>query len=326
MNDWKIYFGRKKLEDLGNPPPWRDFSTLNSKDNDFDLSRGRKFVPDEEEIEFVNAALYLRRPLLVTGKPGRGKSSLAYSVSQQLRLGKVLRWSINSRSTLNEGLYQYDAIARLRDATINKDKNEKTEEKIGDYIKLGPLGTALVKSESKKPRVLLIDEIDKSDIDLPNDLLHVLEEGRFEIPELVREARKDSKPVEVLTADIGEERETVKIENGIVYCRAFPFILLTSNGEKELPPAFYRRCLRLELKDPDENRLKKIIKNHLPDTDVDEIYKLLEELLIDENGELREIPVDQLLNVVFLISKDASLNLKDEGTKKLLEKLLREIE
>lgn len=124
----------------------------------------------------VNAALYLRRPLLVTGNPGTGKTSLAYSVAYELDLGEVLYWPITTRTTLKDGLYNYDAVGRLQDAKLNPDDSLN---RIGKYITLGPLGTALLPSE--RPRVLLIDEIDKSDVDLPNDLLHVFENGEYTI-------------------------------------------------------------------------------------------------------------------------------------------------
>ncbi|MFM6814789.1 MAG: AAA family ATPase, partial [Dolichospermum sp.] len=126
---------------------------------------------------------------------GTGKTSLAYAVAYELGLGEVLHWPITTRTTLKDGLYSYDAIGRLQDA---KDKDKDNLAEIGKYINLGSLGTALLPSE--KPRVLLIDEIDKSDIDLPNDLLHIFEEGEFEIPELRRIADKIAQ-VEVQTAD-----------------------------------------------------------------------------------------------------------------------------
>src|SRR5207244_1828658 len=106
-----------------------------------DLARGEVFQTSEEEVELVNAALYLRRPLLITGKPGSGKSSLAYSVARELKLGPVLRWSITSSTKLSDGLYHYDAIGRLQDASLNRDLG------IGEYVRLGPLGAALLASE-----------------------------------------------------------------------------------------------------------------------------------------------------------------------------------
>ena len=249
MADWKIFRGDEVPHDgigrLPPPPPWRDFRRLGD-------TRGATYRPGEHEVEMVNAALYLRRPLLVTGAPGTGKSSLVYAVAHELGLGPVLRWSINSRSTLGEGLYQYDALARLRDTNLAGGAGEAgPHQDVGRYIRLNALGTALLPRD--RPRVLLLDEIDKSDIDLPNDLLHVFEEGSYEIPELVRIA--DQAP-EVAVLPEGGERaaDKVTIRAGRVRCDAFPFVVLTSNGERELPPAFLRRCLRLEVTPPDEKR------------------------------------------------------------------------
>src|SRR5262249_24910117 len=137
-----------------------------------DQERGANYKASDNERELVNAAMVLRRPLLMTGKPGNGKSTLAYAVAWELNLGPVLRWPITTRATLQEALYRYDAVERLRDASM---AGAGSAPQIGDYIRLGPLGTALIPAQ--RPRVLLIDEIDKSDIDLPNDLLNVLEEG-----------------------------------------------------------------------------------------------------------------------------------------------------
>lgn len=194
---WWIYRGLEKrnetnapspeLTRLGAPPPWRRFGKQARQD------RGATFEPETAEIDRVNAALLLRRPLLVTGRPGTGKTSLTYAVAHELGLEPVLRWPVTSRTQLQEGLYRYDAIGRLQD-TPRAGKHEGEPPDIGNYLTLGPLGTALfgrvAQTEEGKPvvypRVLLIDEIDKSDIDLPNDLLHLFEEGEFEIPELAR--------------------------------------------------------------------------------------------------------------------------------------------
>jgi MoxR-like ATPase len=117
MSDWRLYRGAPEPHDgicrLPEPPPWRDFRARED-------TRGSTFRAGPREVEVVNAALCLRRPLLVTGPPGSGKSSLAYAVAWELQLGPVLRWSINSRSALADGLYRYDALARLRDANLEQ--------------------------------------------------------------------------------------------------------------------------------------------------------------------------------------------------------------
>ena len=333
MKDWRIYRGtgkpdRAAMDRLPPPPPWRDFAEL-------DRRRGKTYQPSDEEIDAVNAALYLRRPLLVTGSPGRGKSSLAYAVAEELGLGSVLRWSINSRSTLASGLYQYDAIAHLRDvgleekgvlpAGISKD--------IGRYIRLGPLGTALLPAE--RPRVLLIDEIDKSDLDLPNDLLHVFEEGRFEIPELVRlagwtdpaapkgkakEAR--STVFRIMPYDRSADTERVGVEDGRVTCRAFPVVFLTSNDEKELPAAFFRRCLRLNLPDPTLERLEEIVRAHLGEVEPKLRSAVIETFLSKQEGGA-VLATDQLLNALLLLTR-GSIPV-GEDRERLVEMILREL-
>ena len=157
MTDWKIFQGNNTQDTnwtLPEPPSWRDFNNSNS---DPKKRRAETFQARSEEIDLVNAALYLRRPLLVTGKPGTGKTSLAYAVAYELGLGEVLHWPITTRTTLKDGLYNYDAIGRLQDAK-DKDKDKDNLAEIGKYINLSSLGTALLPSD--KPRVLLIDEIE----------------------------------------------------------------------------------------------------------------------------------------------------------------------
>jgi len=285
---WWIYEGSAEphdnIEKLPNPPSWREKREPKTKNT---------FVPSFKEMQLINTALYLRRPLLITGKPGTGKSSLANAVAHELKLGKVLHWQVTTKSTLEEALYSYDAIGRLQDSSMNKKENSKDSSDIGNYVRLGALGTAFA---SKKMRVLLVDEIDKSDIDLPNNLLHVLEENEFIIPEL---ARLDSDKHLVNTDDSDEK---VEVERGKVKAQNFPLIIFTSNGEREFPPAFLRRCIHLEIEVPSEEKLKKIIKAHLnltPNED-ENIQKILDKFLEERDKKNKELSTDQLLNAIFL--------------------------
>lgn len=317
MTDWLIYRGTGEPHDgishLTHPPPWRAFhgepplpgrrdSGVPGHLNDLEIAQ--TYRPDPDTVELVNAALYLRRPLLITGKPGTGKSSLAHSVAYELGLGPVLRWPITSRSTLQEGLYSYDAIGRLQDLNLRGEDpgTNGTVPDIGDYLHLGPLGTALLPYEV--PRVLLIDEIDKSDIDLPNDLLNLFEYPSYPIPQLARVAERTPE-VSVLTAD-GDER--VPVRRGQVACRAFPFIVMTSNGERSFPPAFLRRCIRLELREPDATQLAGIVARHLGPELAAEAQDLLDQFMAGrQDGDLA---ADQLLNAVYLTSHAA----REQGT------------
>jgi MoxR-like ATPase len=324
MSDWKIFQGdnlspHDGIETLPKAPSWRRFGN-DAQSNVEKKKRGANFQVRSEEVELVNAALYLRRPLLVTGKPGTGKTSLAHAVAYQLKLGEVLYWPITTRTTLKDGLYSYDAIARLQDTPQQGSNNLDTLQEIGKYIQLGALGTAL-----------LIDEIDKSDIDLPNDLLHVFEEGQFEIPELVRIAEK-LENVEVRTAYKDKTEHTYKdikvsIKQGRIQCTAFPFVILTSNGERDFPPAFLRRCLRLNIKEPDEKELEKIVEAHLGN---DENVTKQANLLINEFVKKRQegdLATDQLLNAIYLMTrKNAPLGQEKEDLIKQLLKILNSSE
>ncbi|MFJ6779496.1 AAA family ATPase [Streptomyces yangpuensis] len=326
-DDWLIYRGVGEPHDgidaLPDPPPWRNFDggpvaepgpaaaaaegnvarRLGAHRQAAELHR-----PEPEELEAINAALYLRRPLLVTGFPGTGKSTLAHSVAHELKLGRVLRWPVVSRTVLQDGLYRYDALARLQDVQLAAGGaaaraaaggvadgaapgTPAAVPGIGKYIRLGPLGTALL--PTARPRVLLIDELDKSDIDLPNDLLNVLEEGEFALPELERVA--DTEPdVEVLTDD----GTKVTVRGGRVRCRAFPFIILTSNGERDFPAALLRRCIQLKLGQPGERRLATMVRAHLGEEAARLGGDLIREFLGRSQSEL--VAADQLLNAVYL--------------------------
>jgi MoxR-like ATPase len=326
MNDWKIFTGQGPREDDPNPisrlpapPPWRDFTDPNRN-----ARRGQVFKPNKETIELVNAAMYLRRPLLVTGKPGTGKSSLARAVAEELHL-KLYEWPINTRTILQDGLYRYDALARLRDAQFKPDmKNELHD--IGQYITLGPLGLALLPSD--RPSILLIDEIDKGDIDLPNDLLHVFEEGEFYIPEITRILSNENKITPQLATVHHPDGSTIIIPDGKIRCTQFPIVIMTSNGERDFSPAFLRRCLRLDINPPREvHELEEIVRAHLGDEAFQRADTLITTYIKDflrqrENlkGE-DHIATDQLLNVVFLMVQEYQPD--DVSRDQLHKKLLR---
>ncbi|MEU6669561.1 MoxR family ATPase [Streptomyces sp. NPDC046727] len=333
---WPVYTGTNAPHDgitkLPAPPPWRAFDggpVLPAPDAAADASavspdrthRAETYQATQETVQLVNAALYLRRPLLVTGPPGTGKSSLVYAVARELGLGPVLRWNITSRSTLHDGLYQYDPLSRLYAARQEAARQDRTGENaegtddpsgIEHHLRLGPLGTALL--PYARPRALLIDEIDKSDLDLPNDLLNVLEEGQYEIPELVRAARLAPDGVAEVLADGTDER--VPVARGRVRCRAFPFVVLTSNGEREFPPAFLRRCVTLHLRQPDDRHLAEIVRAHLGEPDAH--ARTLIERFLSRAG-VGDLATDQLLNAIYLAR---SADLDADSLDRLAEQLM----
>lgn len=347
--EWWIYRGTAQPHraKLPVPPPWRSFTgqvtddkNTNIQTNDsaeFDAMGSRRlgryrqamaYQADETEINLINLALHLRRPLLVTGQPGVGKSTLAYSVAYELDLGSVLRWPITSRTTLLDGLYQYDAVGRLQEVSLQReaahadrhpDDSLEAPSDIGAYVRLGPLGTALL--PQRRPRVLLIDEIDKSDIDLPNDLLNIFEEGEFVIPEL---ARLKQQRVTVNTVDLNG---SATLDAGQVRCAEFPFIVLTSNAERDFPKAFLRRCIRLEIPPPSAEKLARMVAAHLELADPKSVSvreELIAEFIRKQRQDGAILANDQLLNA--LIMATAGLWADEEGHKLIDKHILRSLE
>jgi MoxR-like ATPase len=325
--DWRIYRGTgQPFDDIGRlpePPLWRRFGGVPPASDEPAVDpvaarRAHGYEITDEAIEMVNAALYLRRPLLVTGKPGTGKSTLAYSIAFELMLGDVIYWPISSSSELHDGLYRYDAIGRLQEAnligTVEGDAARQLPD-IGRYVTLGPLGTALV--PRRRPRVLLVDELDKSDIDLPNDLLNVVEEGRFEIPELAR-LPEGQREVEVSTVDQGHR---VRLVGGEVACSSFPIIVITSNDEREFPPAFLRRCVRLDLRPPDEAALARIVESLLGAEALRRSDDLVNRFLaVRAQG---DVATDQLLNAIYLVT--AGIAPPEAARARLSQSLIRDL-
>jgi MoxR-like ATPase len=308
----------------------------------------------------VNAALHLRRPLLVSGQPGSGKTSLAHAIAWELGLGPVLTWAITPRSRLKEdGLYRYDALGRLQDTQFDQiqgpsagikarasdsapggikagraasaKRMQPTQRSFGDYLTLGPVGTAFL--PSRWPRVLVIDEIDKADLQLPNELLYLFEEGEYSIDELLRDrehSRKEGQLVEVRTSD--PDQPKVSLPSATVRCHAFPIIVMTSNGERDFSAAFHRRCLRVEMPRPTPESLVPLVKAHFSTVAGatwgvrdQKLKEWIEDFLGPDNQGDRA--VDQLLNAVYLRTRPTTIRPKDEqmaDLKAVLHKTLSE--
>jgi len=197
------------------------------------------YIVSDELRNAVNIAIALQKPLLIKGEPGTGKTMLAQSIADGL--GKrLIVWNIKSTTKAQEGLYVYDTVQRLYDSQFG----DHDVSNISQYIKLGKLGEAFVSDEQV---VLLIDEIDKADLEFPNDLLWELDQMNFYIP---------------------ETKETIVAKHR-------PIVIITSNAEKELPDAFLRRCIFHYIAFPDPEGMKEIIKVHYPDLD----KKLMEQCL-----------------------------------------------
>ncbi|MFF5728160.1 AAA family ATPase [[Kitasatospora] papulosa] len=328
MNWTPYYTGTGSIPErpqrLPPPPPWRaPTGTANARDAVQSPSPASTYRADPALVDAVNAALHLRRPLLLTGPAGSGKSSVIEQIAAELGLGSVLRWHITSRSSLADALYRYDALGRIHAynlRTIDRPaaaKNgravrraSRSARDIGDFVQLGPLGTALL--PGPLPRALLIDEIDKSDLDLPSDLLDVLERGRFEIPELARHSRRH---VTVRTADPGIRHD---VKNGLVECEEFPVIVLTSNGERDFPAPFLRRCVRFDMPPLTVSTLTSIVEAHLKNVEEDTAHTLVT-AFVDRLNRSENLAVDQLLSAVHLLRGN---RIQDEEQRTRLQELL----
>ena len=197
----------------------------------------------------VNAAITLEKPLLIKGEPGTGKTELARQVASSLSV-PIIEWNIKSTTRAQQGLYEYDAVSRLRDSQLGNTDIDNVE----NYIKKGKLWEAFI-ADSKV--VLLIDEIDKADIEFPNDLLHELDKMEFHVYETGQQVRAKQRPI----------------------------IIITSNNEKELPDAFLRRCFFHYIRFPDQSTLEKIVEIHFPN-----IKKSLLDRALTQFFEIRETP------------------------------------
>jgi MoxR-like ATPase len=211
------------------------------------------YLPDDDLIEAVNLAIFLKRPLLIKGEPGCGKTRLAPAVAYELSLPYEF-WHIKSTSRARDGLYMYDAVGRLRDAQLATINRKRGNTSPSNYVRWGPLGRAF---QNHQRTVVLIDEIDKADIDFPNDLLLEMDEKRFIVEETGQE----------IHAKEGAE----------------PIVFITSNDEKDLPDAFLRRCLFHYIKFPDRERLVEIVKLHFHDAS-----DSLVQIAVDRFQELRK--------------------------------------
>lgn len=201
------------------------------KMNRQEFSSTKEYVASEQLMASVNVAIALQKPLLIKGEPGTGKTMLAEAVAKSLNK-KLIIWNIKSTTKAQDGLYMYDTIQRLYDGQFG----EEGVDDIARYIKLGKLGEAF---EADEQIILLIDEIDKADLEFPNDLLWELDQMEFYIHETKRTVKAKQRPI----------------------------VIITSNAEKELPDAFLRRCIFHYIDFPDEVLMEEIVKTHYPDVE-----------------------------------------------------------
>jgi len=268
---------------------------------EYELDGREPYIASPELVEAVNLTIFLqKRPLLLKGEPGCGKTRLARAVAYELGL-PYESWYIQSTTRAKDGFYTYDAIARLQDAQlIHSDEQKRLDVRDPkNYIRLGPLGRAFENSLKQSQRtVVLIDEIDKADIDFPNDLLQSLDEGQFLVQETGEEIKANPKQA--------------------------PIIFITSNDEKDLPDAFLRRCLFHYIKFPEESELINIINSHFPDSQPAVIEAAVSRFLIlrrqmekDSSKTGKKVSTSELIDW-FTILREYP---EDEALKKLQGKL-----
>lgn len=214
----------------------------------FTGKQSKSYIASDQTAEIVNLAIRLGRPLLVEGEAGCGKTSLARAIAEELSLDKnFISITVKSTSQAKDLLYRFDALRRLQES---QNPNSNIAHRVYPFIQLEPLGYAI---QAGKPSVVLIDEIDKADIDFPNDLLDVLDRFEFDIEDLPREESDECKEKR------GFARHVASPQNGIR-----PIVIITSNREKQLPEPFLRRCLYIQLNFPeDESMLFDIVKSNL---------------------------------------------------------------
>lgn len=269
------------------------------------------YIPNEKLIEAVKLMILLRKPLLIMGEPGCGKTRLAEAVACEIYpenpFSHYFEWNIKSTSKVSEGLYRYDAIRRLNESQVFKTEEERTKlsnmelGKENSYIQEGILAKAFKASTKGKPSIILIDEIDKADIDFPNDLLLEIEKYTFTIPET------------------GEKIPTPEEK---------PLVFITSNQERELPPAFLRRCIYFYIDFPDESNLITIVSQRFPDAET-QMVKNAVHTFMDMRGKMdkrntqgeKKISTSELIDWFECMYELLKTENPDEEETKLIEKI-----